>query len=111
MRRRAAQQLFDALAVDYLDLPGISRANMFGSHGLRVDAKFFAFVGREGQLIVKLPAAQAEALVRTGEASPVRAGRQTMREWIGTRPAHHDSTDRWPSLISDAYRYVASLSP
>lgn len=38
-RRRAAQQRFDDLAVDYLDLPGVSRATMFGSDGLRVDSR------------------------------------------------------------------------
>jgi len=43
LRRRDAQQLFDELAADYLDLPGVSRAVMFGSDGLRVDAKLFAF--------------------------------------------------------------------
>jgi len=62
LRRRAAQQRFDELAVDYLDLPGVSRATMFGSNGLRVEARFFAFVGRDGQLIVAARGARPRAL-------------------------------------------------
>jgi len=111
-RRRTPQRLFDELAVDHLDLPGISRATMFGSDGLRLDTKFFAFVGRDGQLIIKLPAAQAAALVAAGEANPVRAGRGTMREWIGIpSPADHAHADHWRTLITDACRYSASLAP
>jgi len=72
LRRRDAQRMFDELAADYLDLPDVSRAVMFGSDGLRVNAKFFAFVGGEGELIVKLPAAQCSALVAAGQAEPVR---------------------------------------
>ena len=62
-RRRSAQQLFDTLALDFLTRPRINRANMFGSNGLRIDTKFFAFIGRDGQLVIKLPAAQAAALI------------------------------------------------
>lgn len=114
--RRAAQQVFDELAVDYLGWPAVSRATMFGSEGLRVETKFFAFVGGDGQLIVKLPAAQAAALVSAGEASPVRAGRSVTREWVGVprldvpRGGDREAVRRWRDLISDAYRYVASLT-
>lgn len=66
IRRRSAQQLFDALANYFLTLPRVNRGNMFGSNGLRIDTKFFALVGRDGQLVIKLPAAQAAALVSAG---------------------------------------------
>lgn len=81
-RRRAAQELFDVLAADYHDLPGISTARRFGSDGLRMSAKFVAFIGRDGQLIVKLPASHSAALVADTQANPVRAGRNTTREWV-----------------------------
>jgi len=111
LRRRDAQRMFDELAADYLDLPDVSRAVMFGSDGLRVNAKFFAFVGGEGELIVKLPAAQCAALVAAGQAEPVRAGRSPMREWIGV-PDVADRADgaEWRELMADAHRYVASLT-
>jgi len=110
-RRRTAQQLFDELVVDCLHLPRVSRAAMFGSDGLRVGVKFFAFVGRDGQLIVKLPVAQADGLVAAGLATRVQGGRATMGEWIGIPSPDQGCTDQWRDLISETYRYGASLTP
>ncbi len=84
---------------------------MFGSDGLRVGVKFFAFVGRDGQLIVKLPVAQADGLVAAGLATRVQGGRATMREWIGIPSPDQGCTDQWRDLISEAYLYDASLTP
>lgn len=67
-RRAAGQALFDALAGDYLDVSGVSRAPMFGSQGLQSNTRFFAFIGRDGQLVIKLPAAQAADPVAAGQA-------------------------------------------
>ncbi len=80
LRRAAAQRLLGALALDYLDRADVNRASMFGSEGLRVNDKFFAFLGADGQLIVKVPAVQAAALVANGEADRMRAARSTTRE-------------------------------
>ncbi len=110
-RRRSAQRLLDGLAIDLLALPRVNIANMFGSDGLRVDTKFFAFVGRDGELVVKLPAARAAALVAAGEAHPIRTGRNTTREWVGVPcPGDHARPEPWPTLLTDAWRYVASLT-
>jgi len=108
LRRAAAQQVFDALALDYLDVANVSRGRMFGSEGLVVKGKFFAFVGREGQLIVKLPGPQASALVACGEATQVRAGRGTTREWVGIPTPADGRAGRWRDLVVAAYRYVLS---
>lgn len=111
IRRKSAQQLFDTLAIYFLTLPRVNRGSMFGSNGLRIDTKFFAFIGRDGQLVIKLPAAQAAALVSAGEASPIRAGRNITREWIGVPcPADHTRPEQWQGLLSDAYHYAASLT-
>jgi TfoX/Sxy family transcriptional regulator of competence genes len=111
LRRAAAQRVLDELALDYVDRANVDRAPMFGSEGLRVNSKFFAFVGADGQLIVKVPAVQATALVARGEAIQVRAGRNATREWIGVPvPDDHNKAERWRALLADAYRYVGSLS-
>jgi hypothetical protein len=110
-RRAAAQGILDELALDYAHRTDVDRATMFGSEGLRVNARFFAFVGSEGQLIVKVPADQASALVASGEATAVRAGRHATREWIGVPvPDDRDDVERWRGLLADAYRFVASLT-
>jgi len=107
VRRMAAPQVFDKLALDYLDVADVSRARMFGSEGLLVSGKFFAFVGRDRQLILKLSCPQAAALMAGGDATAVRAGRGTMRGWVGIpMPAAGGSARRWRHLMADAYRHV-----
>jgi len=106
-RRAAAQEVFDVLAADYADLPGVGRARMFGSNGLRVGDRFFAFVGSDGELIVKLPAERAGALVDAGEASQVRIGRNPAREWVDLpRPAGHEVPEQWRDVLREAHRYA-----
>lgn len=110
-RRRASQQLFDELVADYTARPGVTRRLMFGSEGLRYAGSFFAFVGGDGDLIVKLPKEQADRLVGSAEATRMRAGRREMRQWIGVpAPDRAGHADRWRTLIGDAYRYAVSLT-
>ncbi len=109
-RRAQGQQLLDQLAVDYADQTRVDRATMFGSTGMRVDGKFFAFVGTDGHLIVKVPAARAATLQASGAATPVQVGRNPAREWIGlSMPASVKESDSWRALLLEAYRYVATL--
>jgi hypothetical protein len=102
-RRAAGQKVFDTLAEDYLGRAGVTRGPMFGSEGLMANGKFFAFVGRAGDLVLKLSEAQATALVEAGEATAVRAGRNPTREWVNVPMAPDGKTERWRKLLSDAY--------
>lgn len=45
LRRAGAQRILDELALDYVDRIDVNRAPVFGSEGLRVNARFFAFIG------------------------------------------------------------------
>ena len=90
-RRAAAQAVFEDLAQDYVSRPGVDRAAMFGSNGLRAGGSFFAFVGSDARLVLKLPEEQASMLRDAGTAGPVRVGRGTARGWVGV-PAPGDST-------------------
>jgi TfoX/Sxy family transcriptional regulator of competence genes len=103
-RRAAGQEVFDTLAQDYLGRSGVSRGPMFGSEGLMANGKFFAFVGRSGDLVLKLSETQTTALVEAGEATAVRAGRNPTREWVNVPMAADGKTDRWQKLLSDAYQ-------
>lgn len=107
-RRASAQAVFDDLAAEYADRPAVGRGPMFGSLGLTASGHFFAFVGREGQLVVKLPAAHAANLVAAGEATAVRAGRNATREWVGVLLPADGAADRWRELIAAAYQYALS---
>lgn len=108
-RRRASQGHFETLAQDYRDTDDVSRSMMFGSCGLRVHGKFFAFVGGAGELIIKLPAVRASELVTSGVATPVRIGRHATREWVAV-VAEEPHRGHWAALIAAAHEYVRSLT-
>jgi hypothetical protein len=78
---------------------------------LTINGKFFALLVR-GLLVVKLPAAQAAALVAAEEAivfepSPGRR----MREWVMVEmPATPTDRTVWRRLMVDARRYGAELT-
>ncbi len=53
--RRRAHDLFDPIAERWLQIDGVDIGRMFGSEGLRIRGKIFAFVGFDGDLMLKLP--------------------------------------------------------
>jgi len=109
--RAAAQAVLDRLSQDLLGAPGVERDRMFGSVGLKVNGKFFAFVGREGRLILKLPPQQAADLVAAVHAHPVSIGRRRTREWVGLpMPVPPADTAEWERALADAHRYVAAIT-
>jgi len=109
-QRSEGQRALDPLAAGFLQMPGVDRAAMFGSTGLRTHGKVFAFVGTAGELIVKVPADRASELVTDGVATRVRIGRNPAREWIGVPlQAPGDNVDLWRDLLVEAHRYVSRL--
>ena len=109
--RAAAQAVLDRLSGDYIVRPGVERDRMFGSDGLKVNGKFFAFIGREGRLILKLPASQAADLVAAGKAEPVTIGSRKTREWVGLpMPGAPGDTAEWKRALADAHSYVAAVT-
>jgi len=67
-----------------------------------------AFVGAEGELVVKLPQARVDELVASGAGSRVTIGRNPAREWIGVPPAPDGGEDLWRPLLREAHRYAAA---
>ena len=106
---QAATALFDDLAVEHLGRPHVTVGRMFASEGLAVSGKIFAFVGRDGRLILKVPLERAESLKGDGVAEAVTLGGRTMREWVGV-PLPEDAPGPWPALMEEAHTYVASLA-
>jgi len=83
----SVQQLFDEVSTRLLhDDPGVERARMFNSLGLRTGGRFFAAVSRD-RLLVKLPAPRVAELVATGAGEPFHSGGRLMREWVLLDPA------------------------
>lgn len=107
--------LFEVLAAEFLDLPGVASARMFSHTGLTTGGAFFAFPNGQGELIVKLPADRVAQLIAAGQANAMRLGRRTMREWavITGDPSPGGTSDQhqhWRGLMAEAHAYVTELS-
>jgi hypothetical protein len=102
-----AEERFERLAGRFLADPAVSQGTGFGSSaGLRVGKKIFAMLGREHELIVKLPKERVDELVASGAGArfePRRDGR-LMKEWV-TVPAGQGD---WERLVSEAFEFVRS---
>lgn len=103
-RTRGREQL-DEFAPELLARPDVAIGRMFGSDGVSVRGKLFAFVANDGSLVVKLPEARIDEL---GLDNMIMRGRP-MREWA--RIPFDDGIDRWRATADEAYVFVDSLTP
>lgn len=72
--------------------------------------KIFAMLGRDGELVVKLPKERVDELVASGAGArfdPRHDGR-LMKEWV-TVPATRRRA--WESLVAEALAFVRSAEP
>ncbi|MGD5271776.1 hypothetical protein QT869_22540, partial [Xanthomonas citri pv. citri] len=103
-----AHVIFDPIAAEYLSRPGVDIGPMFGSEGLRIRGKIFAFVGYLSALVVKVPEARAEEIVAAGIAQRMVMREREMREWLLVDRGEHE---HWASLIAEAFAYVDEITP
>ncbi|WP_283136421.1 hypothetical protein [Rhizohabitans arisaemae] len=103
--------LLDRIAEDFGNAPDVAMGTMFRSPGLRTGGKIFAFLGHNGELIVKLPQDRARRLVDAGTAEHVTMGTRTMRERVAFPAQGNDTATLilWRKVARDAHRYVGSL--
>lgn len=106
--RAQALALFEPIADAYLRLRGVDIGPMFGSDGLRIRGKIFAFAGWGGVLIAKLPEARVGELEASGRAERMTMQDRAMREWVmvGT-----DAAELWPSVVAEAFAFVDEITP
>ena len=103
------QKLYDELASEYLQRPGVTIGRALQNDVLKVDSKIFAFL-RSRRLVVKLPAKQAASLVEEDKAVPFESGGRTMKEWVAVEAPADPGDDLWRRLMSDAVDYVGGGS-
>jgi hypothetical protein len=105
-----AEELFEQLAARFLADPAVTEGTGFGATpGLRVGGRIFAMLGREGELIVKLPKDRVEELVASGDGArfdPRNDGR-LMKEWV-TIPVR--GGPGWQDLANEAFGFVRSAA-
>lgn len=102
-----AHAILDPIVAEYLDRPGVDIGPMFGSEGLRVRAKVFAFVSSQGVLALKLPESRVDELDGDGGAARLAMRDREMREWLTVAP---EAADRWAPLVAEAYAFVDSIT-
>ncbi|MFE6964074.1 hypothetical protein ACFVAJ_03115 [Agromyces sp. NPDC057679] len=98
-------ELLGEVAPELLAEPDVAFGRMFGSEGLSVRGKFFAFVSFHGDLVVKL---DADRIEEAGLDNMVMRGRP-MREWAVVGLA--EGADRWREAAREAYAFVDSITP
>ena len=104
-----AHEIFDPIARRYVERPGVDIGVMFGSEGLRVRSKVFAFVGHVGGLVVKIPEARVTELAEQGAAERMVMRGRPMREWATLDV--HAGAERWDDLIAEAFDYLDEITP
>jgi len=103
-----AHQVFDPIAEGYLARDDVDIGPMFGSEGVRVRGKVFAFVGHAGDLIVKLPEERVDELASRGEGARMAIRERMLREWAVLDLAH---AARWADVVAEAFAYVDRITP
>ncbi|WP_344094120.1 TfoX/Sxy family protein [Microbacterium deminutum] len=103
-----AHAILDPIAQEYLAMPDVDIGAMFGSEGLRVRGKVFAFVSFQGSLALKLPEARVDELDAAAGTARMVMRERSMREWLIVSP---DAPDRWAPLVAEAYVFVDSITP
>ncbi len=104
----AGRDLMHELLVGYgADRPH-EFGRMFNGEGAKVDGSFFAFVGRTGRLIAKLPSDEVRRLIDVDGAESVTMGKRTMREWVGLPQQGDERATResWRAALLAAYDFV-----
>jgi hypothetical protein len=106
--RTRAFAIFDPIAAEYLARDGVDIGPMFGSEGLRIRGKVFAFAGFQGSVILKLPEARTRELEGQPGVERMVMRERAMREWMILGP---DAADLWAPLIGEAFAYVDEITP
>ncbi len=106
--RARGHALLDPIAADYLAMPDVDIGPMFGSEGLRVRGKVFAFVTSHGLLALKLPETRVDELAGDDGMLRMTMRERSMREWL-TVP--RGAPERWRPLVAEAHAFVDSITP
>ncbi|WP_345801115.1 hypothetical protein AAIB33_16875 [Microbacterium sp. AZCO] len=106
--RERAHAIFDPIAEQYLARDGVDIGAVFGSEGLRIRGKVFAFVGFAGGLVAKIPATRADELEADGTGTRMEMRGRPAREWIVVPTSKPEA---WAPLIAEAFAYLDEITP
>lgn len=103
--RERGRALLDEIAPDFLARPGAAFGRMFGSDGLSIRGKYFAFTSHTGDLVVKL---DRDRIGELGLDNMVMRGRE-MAEWAVV--PLDAGAERWREVAEEGFAFVDSITP
>ncbi|MGO4784357.1 hypothetical protein [Cryobacterium sp. W22_MBD10_FK3] len=90
--------------------PPVTHGRMFNGDGVKVHGKMFAFIGRNGDLVAKLPHDRVRDLVARRSGDPVVMGVRTMREWVRLSAEAEAEAEAgagaWSEVLFEAYSFA-----
>ena len=98
------EALFWDLAEPHLAEADVERSTMMGHDCLRAQGNFFAMVGSDGALIVKLPSERVAALLDTGAGRVFAPSGRPFREWLAVDQVDEQT---WRGLMAEARSFVS----
>src|SRR5687768_4983962 len=101
----APDELFWSLAEEMYADQRVRRATMMGFPCLRVDGKFFASLGLDHALIVKLPRERVTALIASGDGQPFAPAGRVFREWASIS---QPDAGLWRAFLEEAKAFVSA---
>lgn len=99
----AADPALAPVAAEFASSQMAGGRKKFGSHALKVGGKIFAMIA-QGRFVVKLPAAQVDAMVAARQGVYFDPGHgRLMKQWLSIT----SDKPSWIALAKQAYSYVA----
>ena len=100
--------IFDPIAERLCALPDVDMGRMFGTDGVRVRGKVFAFVAHNGSLVLKLPEERIGEIIADGTGAPMIMRGRPLREWAEITP---ETSGAWAGLVDEAHHFVDTITP
>lgn len=105
--RQRAHEIYDPIAGELCTRDGVDIGPLFGTEGLRIRGKVFAFV-THGSLVVKLPHDRIDELEASGAAERMTMRERRMKEWALVGP---ESASLWHPLAVEGLTFVDGITP
>jgi hypothetical protein len=106
MKAQEGEELFEAILNEYHGKISVSQMKMFGSVGLKVNGKVFAFL-MKGKLVLKLPKGRVSDIIASKKGAYFDPGHgRISKEWVAIVPS---TKNEWINLTKEAEEFVVSI--
>lgn len=98
---------FEGLREAWSDRPEFEKGTMMGFPCMRRKGNFFASLEKDtGNLILKLPKDQVDAMVASGEGQAFAPSGRTFKEWVAISA---EDFERWEPLLERAWVFAGTF--